>query len=166
MVSSLHVRDLGYKLTFFFRSHQNSPKLAMRSTATTGPAMTPALTPLDDEDDELSLHWIVGHWLHVLQSADAADGRSSERLTARSKHTTGRRCNCTSAMVHRTSRSPSCPAGGDTAAHGFSARESRKGGRSPSYFYTTPRSARRGETCSLLVGGRDAVRTLVGRLLL
>lgn len=32
-----------------------------------GPAMAPALTLDPLELDDLAIHWIVGHWLHVLE---------------------------------------------------------------------------------------------------
>lgn len=51
--------------TFFLRSHQNNTTLAMTSTATTGPAITPGFGPLDLSPAFL-LQTIVGHCVHVL----------------------------------------------------------------------------------------------------
>jgi hypothetical protein len=55
-----------YQRTFFLRSHQSNARLAMTSTATTGPAITPGLIPPFDAEEGLGLHWIVGHCEHVL----------------------------------------------------------------------------------------------------
>lgn len=57
-------------LTFRFLNHHHNAKLANARTitATTGPAITPALTPPDDESPDLvlSMHWMVGQEEHVL----------------------------------------------------------------------------------------------------
>lgn len=51
--------------TFFLRRYQNKTKLAITKIATTGPAITPGLTPPPPALGFL-LHWIAGHWEHVL----------------------------------------------------------------------------------------------------
>ena len=55
----------GSRLTFFLRNHQNITMLAITSTATTGPAITPGFGP-PELSPAFLLHWIVGHWEQVL----------------------------------------------------------------------------------------------------
>ena len=55
----------GSRLTLFLRNHQNITMLAITSTATTGPAITPGFGP-PELSPAFLLHWIVGHWEQVL----------------------------------------------------------------------------------------------------
>lgn len=59
-IDSITTMLAGTRLTFLRRSHQNNPKLAMSSPATTGAAITPGLIPPPPESPRL-LHCILGH---------------------------------------------------------------------------------------------------------